>query len=105
MLPIIPLVPPLDQELPPPIWPDGISEEEWRTLESFMAVRVKALGNRLIATELPRLWNGVARESRLAKAAHALEAVGAQVLWRALIGPWVAHRVTAAVRDHLPLVH
>jgi hypothetical protein len=89
LLPIIPLVPPLDQELPQPRWPEGLSDREFDEIEGRVKGRVKRLGNRLIETELVKLLgDGLVTKS-------------VNLAWSALLARRASHRVMNALKQSL----
>lgn len=89
MLPIIPLVSPLDEELPFPPWPAGLSDEEWATIEDAIRLRVERLGSRLIETEIPKAhW-------------RAILGLG----WKLFLAECASQFVVARVKSKVPLMH
>lgn len=104
MLPIIPLMAPLNQPLPMPPWPDGLTPVEWKTIEEQIATRIRKVGTRLIETELSARHPKGANASLWERALRTGETAAAQALWLLLRG-WLAGRVTKAVAGKVPQVH
>ena len=89
MLPIIPLVPPLDQELPQPRWPERLSDREFDEIEGLVKGRIKRLGNRLIETELVKLFG------------KGLVTKSVNLAWAGLLAGRASDRVMAAMKESL----